>query len=157
MLRGHTSLRLAVLNSCEGARTDPTDPFAGVAETLVRRGIPAVVAMQFEVSDDAAIEFAPALYGALAAGLPIDAAVAEARKAVYTVSQLEWATPVLYLRADDAQLFTITQLSAAPSPTGSGRPPRSLRPRSRTKSLAIPARRSIHLSGLHGGSVVLLS
>src|SRR6202034_938860 len=54
------------------------------------------------------VEFAPALYGALAAGRPVDAAVAEARKAMYTVSPLEWATPVLYLRADDARLFTIT-------------------------------------------------
>jgi tetratricopeptide (TPR) repeat protein len=112
MLHDHDSLRLAVLNACEAGRTDPADPFAGVADTLVRRGIPAVVAMQFEVSDDAAVEFAPALYGALAAGRPVDLAVAEARKAVYTVSPLEWATPVLYLRAEDAHLFTITGRTA---------------------------------------------
>ncbi len=128
LLHDHTAMRLAVLNACEGARTDPGDPFAGVAETLVRRGIPAVVAMQFEFSDDAAIEFAPALYGALAEGLTIDAAVGEARKAVYTVSPLEWATPVLYLRAADGQLFDIardkrptssgaeTRKTAAPAP-----------------------------------------
>jgi tetratricopeptide (TPR) repeat protein len=116
LLRDHISMRLAVLNACEGARTDPADPFAGVADTLVRRGIPAVVAMQFEFSDDAAIEFAPALYGALAAGLPVDAAVGEARKAVYTVSPLEWATPVLYLRAADGQLFDITPDTPPPSP-----------------------------------------
>ena len=109
MLRDHTSMRLAVLNACEGARTDPADPFAGVADTLVRRGIPAVVAMQFGFSDEAAIEFAPALYGALAAGRPVDAAVTEARKAIYAVSSLEWATPVLYLRADNAQLFDVAQ------------------------------------------------
>jgi hypothetical protein len=113
MLRDHGSLRLAVLNACEAGRTDPADPFAGVADTLVRRGIPAVVAMQFEVSDQAAVEFAPALYGALAAGHPVDAAVAEARKAMYTISPLEWATPVLYLRADDAHLFDIPQTSTA--------------------------------------------
>jgi hypothetical protein len=107
MLRDHTSLRLAVLNACEGARTDPHDPFAGVAGTLVRRGIPAVIAMQFEVTDHAAVEFAPALYGALAAGYPIDGALAEARKAVYAVSPLEWATPVLHMRTDDAQLFDL--------------------------------------------------
>jgi CHAT domain len=110
ILRDHTSLRLAVLNACEAGRTDPADPFAGVADMLVRRGIPAVVAMQFEVSDTAAVEFAPALYGALAAGRPVDAAVAEARKAMFTVSPLEWATPVLYLRTeDDARLFAISR------------------------------------------------
>jgi len=117
MLRDHTSLRLAVLNACEAGRTDPADPFAGVADTLVRRGIPAVVAMQFAISDDAAVEFAPALYGALAAGWPVDAAVAEARKAIYTVSPLEWAAPVLYLRADNALLFDITQQSAPATST----------------------------------------
>jgi tetratricopeptide (TPR) repeat protein len=108
MLHDHDSLRLATLNACQAGRTDPTDPFAGVADTLVRRGVPAVVAMQFEVSDQAACEFAPALYGALAAGRPVDEAVAEARKAMYTVSPLEWATPVLYLRTDDARLFDVT-------------------------------------------------
>ena len=119
LLHDHTSMRLAVLNACEAGRTDPADPFAGVADTLVRRGIPAVIAMQFEVSDVAAIEFAPALYGALTAGRPVDAAVAEARKAVYTVSSLEWATPVLYLRADDAQLFEIT---SGATPVGTAEP-----------------------------------
>ena len=110
ILGDHPSLRLAVLNACEAGRTDPVDPFGGIADTLVRRGIPAVIAMQFEISDAAAIEFAPALYGALAAGRPVDAAVAEARKAIYAaVSPLEWATPVLHLRADNAHLFDIDQ------------------------------------------------
>jgi Flp pilus assembly protein TadD len=119
MLRDHTSLRLAVLNACEAGRTDPADPFGGIADTLVRRGIPAVIAMQFEISDTAAVEFAPALYGALAAGRPVDAAVAEARKAIYAVSPLEWATPVLHLRADNAHLFDITQPALTPA-----RPPK---------------------------------
>ena len=118
LLHDHTSMRLAVLNACEAGRTDPADPFAGVADTLVRRGIPAVIAMQFDVSDNAAIEFAPALYGALAAGRPVDAAVTEARKAIYTISPLEWATPVLYLRADDAQLFDITHHMPSHTSTG---------------------------------------
>ena len=116
MLRDQTSLRLAVLNACEAGRTDPGDPFGGIADILVRRGVPAVVAMQFEISDTAAIEFAPAFYGALAAGRPVDVAVAEARKAVYAVSPLEWATPVLHLRADDARLFDIAGPAPAPAP-----------------------------------------
>jgi hypothetical protein len=115
MLHDHRSMRLAVLNACQAGRTDPEDPFAGVADTLVRRGIPAVIAMQFAVSDAAAIEFAPALYGALATGRPIDMAVAEARKAVYTVSRVEWATPVLYLRADNARLFDVSEVPSSAS------------------------------------------
>lgn len=107
MLYDYQDIRLVVLNACEAARTDATDPFAGVADSLVRRGVPAVVAMQWEITDRAAIEFAPALYGALAAGLPVDTAVAEARKAIRAISALEWATPVLYLRADDTRLFDV--------------------------------------------------
>ncbi len=119
ILRDHTSMRMALLNACEGARTDPEDPFAGVAETLVRRGVPAVVAMQFEFTDEAAVEFAPALYGALTAGLPVDAAVTEARKAVYAVSPVEWATPVLHMRADDARLFSVAQPAYSRPPMSS--------------------------------------
>jgi hypothetical protein len=47
LLDGHPYLRLVFLNSCEGARGSEGDPFSGTAATLVRRGIPAVVAMQF--------------------------------------------------------------------------------------------------------------
>ena len=47
---------------------------------------------------------------------PIDAAVAEARKAVYSeVDPIEWATPVLFLRDPDVQLFDFT-VGAAPLP-----------------------------------------
>ena len=139
MLHDHRSLRLAVVNACEAGRTDPVDAFAGVAETLVRRGIPAVVAMQFEITDQAAAKFAPALYGALAAGHTVDTAVAEARKAIYTVSPLEWATPVLYLRSDNARLFDIAPAAPPVESTMPGQPVRA-RPESADEAeLAGPA------------------
>jgi len=112
-LHDHPSLRLAVLNSCEGARSSRNDPFAGVAANLVRQGIPAVVAMQFEISDDAAITFSGEFYAALAEGLPVDAAVAEARKAIYATNDVEWATPVLYMRSESGLLFKLEE----PPPT----------------------------------------
>ena len=106
ILHDHHSLRLVVLNSCEGARSSAANPFAGVAQGLVRQGIPAVVAMQFEISDDAAIEFSSSLYEALADGYPIDAAVGEARKAMFAArADTEWGTPVLFLRSPDGSLF----------------------------------------------------
>ena len=102
------SIRLAVLNSCEGARAGGADPFGGTAPTLVRGGIPAVVAMQFEITDAAAIVFAQELYAAVADGYPIDAAVAEARRAIFGAgNDVEWGTPVLYMRADDGRLFDV--------------------------------------------------
>lgn len=113
LLHDHRSLRLIVLNACEGARTDVTDPFSGVAQTLVQQGLAAVVAMQFEVSDGAAISFASEFYGALADGYPVEAALAEARKAIFNVgNDTEWATPALYLRAFDGQLFDLKPVAA---------------------------------------------
>jgi len=113
ILHDHRSLRLAVLNACEGARNSRTDPFAGVATTLIRQGVPAVVAMQFEITDDAAITFADEFYTALAEGFPVDAAVAEARKAIYAQpNDIEWGTPVLYMRSADGILFNVMQKAA---------------------------------------------
>lgn len=106
VLRDHPSLRLIYLNACEGARGGRTDPFGGVAQKLVQQGIPAVLAMQFEVSDRAAITLSREFYEAVADGLPIDAAVAEARKAVYAMgNDREWGTPVLFSRSPDNALF----------------------------------------------------
>ncbi|MFZ0088987.1 MAG: CHAT domain-containing protein [Solirubrobacteraceae bacterium] len=114
ILHDFTSLRLAVLNACEGARTARSDPFAGVAHSLVRRDIPAVVAMQFEISDEAAIAFAGGFYEALAAGWPADASVAAARLAMLAErsDDIEWGTPVLFMRVPDGRLFEL----AAPRP-----------------------------------------
>ena len=106
MVRGHRSLRLVVLNACEGARTSRDDPFGGVAQTLVRQGIPAVIAMQFEISDPAALVFSQSFYQAIGDGLPVDVAVVEARRTMFAEGhEVEWATPVLYLRSPDGRVF----------------------------------------------------
>jgi hypothetical protein len=108
ILHDHRSLRLVVLNACEGSRSSPTDQFSGVAPTLVQQGVPAVIAMQFEISDQAAVKFAEELYLATADGYPIDAALSEARKRIWGGgNETEWGIPVLFLRAPDGQLFSI--------------------------------------------------
>jgi tetratricopeptide (TPR) repeat protein len=108
ILRDHDCLRLAVLNACEGARQSGQDPFSGVAQSLCQQRLPAVVAMQFEISDDAAKTFAEEFYGAIADGLPVDAAVSESRKALFSGRfGQEWATPVLYMRSSSGVLFDV--------------------------------------------------
>lgn len=117
LLHDHDSLRVAILNACEGARTSRLDPFAGSAQTLVQQGIPAVIAMQFEIADDVAGTFAHEFYGALADGYPIDAALTEARKAIFAAGRdVEWGTPVLYLRAPDGRIFDVDRQGRAPLP-----------------------------------------
>jgi hypothetical protein len=109
MLADQPALRLVVLNACEGARGGSRDIFSGTASILVRRGIPAVLAMQYEIGDAAAVEFARTFYESLARGTPIDAAVAAARKAISFArgDSFEWGTPVLTTRAPDGVLFRL--------------------------------------------------
>ncbi|HEX4495990.1 MAG TPA: CHAT domain-containing protein [Thermoanaerobaculia bacterium] len=100
LLQRQKNLRLAVLNSCVGAKTSSEDVFAGVAQSLVMGGIPAVVAMRSRISDRAALTFAERFYESLAKALPVDAALGEARQAMYVGGEdLEWSTPVLYMRS----------------------------------------------------------
>ena len=109
ILRDEQSLRLVVLNSCEGARSSRRDPFSSVAAGLVACQVPAVIGMQVEITDDAAVTFAESLYAAITHGDAIDAAVAQTRKALFAEEHdTEFGTPVLFLRSGDARLFDIT-------------------------------------------------
>jgi WD40 repeat protein/tetratricopeptide (TPR) repeat protein len=111
------NLRLMVLNACEGARTSRNDPFAGVARSLVQQGLTAVIAMQFEITDQAAITFAHEFYLALADGYPVDAALVEARRAIFAQgNDIEWGTPVYFTRAPDGRIFDILPSQALPLP-----------------------------------------
>ena len=47
ILRDQLTMRLVVLNACEGARVSADDPFSGVATRLIHHGIPSVIGMQF--------------------------------------------------------------------------------------------------------------
>jgi tetratricopeptide (TPR) repeat protein len=106
LVRDQRSLRLALLNACEGALGGEGDPYSGVAQRLVRGGVPAVIAMRSAISDRAAVALARSFYGALAAGAAVDAAMAEARKTLYSGGFAgEWATAVLYMRAADGRLW----------------------------------------------------
>ena len=110
LLNEYDPTRLAVLNACEGARSGVGDPFAGTAQSLIQQGLPAVVAMQFEITDAAAIIFARELYAAIADDYPLEAALCEARGAIRDAGNLiEWGTPVLYSRAPDGRLFDLTK------------------------------------------------
>jgi len=113
LLHDEKSLRLAILNACEGAITSKSDPYAGVAQELVRQGIPAVIAMQYEISERAALLLSREFYRSLADNYPVDAALGEARKAIYLDGlDLEWGIPVLYMRAPNGQLFDVDIMAA---------------------------------------------
>ena len=98
------SLRLVVLNACEGACVSG-DVFAGLAQALVRKGVSAVLAMQDVVPDEVSILFAHHFYQFLAERLPLEEALARTRLAIFAAGHpLEWGTPVLYMRASDGRI-----------------------------------------------------
>jgi CHAT domain-containing protein len=94
-------LRLAFLNACETGRGGRVEWNRGVAPALVAAGLPAVVANQYPVEDQAATAFARELYAQLAAGSALGDAVREARVAVARdlgTAALGWAVPVVFAR-----------------------------------------------------------
>jgi len=103
-LLGRYGTSLIVLNACKTAR----GAWAGVAPALVRAEIPAVIAMQWPIEDQAAICWCRAFYRALSVGKGIDECVAEGRLGVCAVTSdpSDWAAPVLFLRSVSGQLWT---------------------------------------------------
>jgi CHAT domain-containing protein len=100
-------LRLVVLNACEGARDQPagrTLEFTGVAQALLDAGIPAVLAMQYEIGDIAARALAEDFYRRLVETGSIDEAVRHSRYYLLEsiTDTLEWVTPVLFLAGPDS-------------------------------------------------------
>lgn len=71
---------LVVLNSCQSATKSSNQVFGGIATRLVQKGLPAVIAMQYPISDRTAIIFADKFYKTLSQGLPVDEAVQSTRK-----------------------------------------------------------------------------
>jgi len=108
------ALRLVVLNACEGAQASTRDAFGGIAQALIRQTVPAVIANQFSITDEAAQMFSRTLYDALARGETVDAAVTQARKALFANRfPSEWAIPVLYARTSNPTLFDLAALAPA--------------------------------------------
>ncbi len=114
VLHDCSSLRLVVLNACSGASASALNPFTGVAQSLVQQGMPAVIAMLFPVQDETALTFADDFYDFLTNDYPIEAALAETRKTIFTKGNgTEWGAPVLFMRAADGRLFNFQRAPAS--------------------------------------------
>lgn len=105
------NVRLVVLGACETGRREGHNVWFGTAASLLKVGIPAVLAMQFDIYSDLAVEFMGAFYAALVAGRTIDEAVAAGRAAIRMATTgdgkdlRDWGTPVLYMRARGGSVF----------------------------------------------------
>ena len=115
-LLGAARVRLAVLNACSSAGAG-VDRWSGLAQALVRQGMPAVVAHQGAVQDDLARAFAGRFYAALVKDGAVDRAVtagriAMARQCAQGDQAGAWLSPLLFLRGE-AVLWPAADASAA--------------------------------------------
>jgi len=107
----HRALRLVVLNTCRPGqlpRLPEYNPFAAtVTALLLRTGLPAVIAMQFPISNSAAVAFSRGFYSALPAHEGVEDAVSMGRREIRfdVASKAEFGTPALYLQAQNSDLF----------------------------------------------------
>jgi CHAT domain len=89
---------LVVLSSCQSGVTGGcTTAFNGAAQSLIRVGVPAVVAMQQVVTVEAASSFAEGFYWSLVRRNPLHLAMQEGRRAI-GIDTDQWYRPVLYRR-----------------------------------------------------------
>ena len=117
LVLNHKPVKLVVLNTCRSAGGDDGRVFQGLAPQMVRSGVPAVVAMQFPITDEAAATFAQEFYKRLCAGEDagqVDVAVTYARGmlAVLHPNDLSWIAPVLYTHAADGIIYQLSHVTA---------------------------------------------
>lgn len=102
----NNGIRMAVFNSCRGvysAVSEAADQEGNLAEALVRRGIPAVLAMAERIPDDVALHLSRLFYRNLKRALPVDLSLNRTRQGLitsYGSDQLYWALPILYLHPE---------------------------------------------------------
>lgn len=107
-LLNQMGITLAVLNACETARHSTRDALMGVAQSLIREEIPAVIAMQFLVSETVGLLFTRRLYDFLFRGDPLEKIVTETRVGIDINTgqdRISWGIPVLFMRARDGFLW----------------------------------------------------
>ncbi len=106
----NNGIRMAVFNSCRGVYTATASPNPGgnlgegnLAEALVKRGIPAVLAMAERIPDDVALNLSRLFYRNLRRAYPVDLSLNRARQglvSIYGSHQLYWALPTLYMHPE---------------------------------------------------------
>ncbi len=104
----NNGIQMAVFNSCRGAYGGPSgitddSPERNLTEALVKRGIPAVLAMAESIPDEVALTLTRLFYRNLNQGYPVDLSLSRARAGListYGSHQLYWALPILYQHPD---------------------------------------------------------
>ena len=99
----NNGIKLAVFNSCRGSFSSAAEDGwqeRNLAQALVNRGVPGVIAMTERIPDHVAITFTQLLYRNLKKGQSIDLSLNRTRQGLisaYGSHQFYWALPTLYM------------------------------------------------------------
>ena len=100
----NNGIKLAVFNSCRGGYSSNTEQGwqeRNLAQALINRGMPSVIAMADRIPDHVAITFTQLLYRNLRKGQSIDLSLNRTRQGLisaYGSHQFYWALPTLYMQ-----------------------------------------------------------
>jgi CHAT domain-containing protein len=116
-------VRFVFLSGCQTATTSGRVAFSDSSTILLKRGVRAVLSMQYSVLDSSAIELARTFYTALANNKPIDEAIALARQTLQFMGpkdRMDFVTPVLFTR--DVNALQVKESTRAMEPATIGAP-----------------------------------
>lgn len=112
ILRDHDTMRLVTLNLRIPPKSSPIErpelasPFVVAANSIVQRGIPAVITLSQELPPFTLLTFYDEVYSSLVKFEPIDLAVSRARQMVLSEQRsAAWGVPVCLMRTADGSLF----------------------------------------------------
>ena len=90
--------KLVILNACETAKGDDVHAGISIAETILSAGVPAVLALRYEMTQRDANHLQQILFLSLSQGLGLELAVTAVRRTfllLHGEDSLKWSTPIL--------------------------------------------------------------
>lgn len=132
VMDGAESVKLVLLSACSTGQGSLQHSLASVGAQLLHAGLPAVVAMQFDIAANTASDFARFFYQELFAGRcpgAVHLAVNYARSNLYALNPASfgYGTPVLWLNAPNGTIFEMNGMAVPTLParpaTAAGKPP----------------------------------
>ncbi|MEM6451230.1 MAG: CHAT domain-containing protein [Cyanobacteria bacterium P01_D01_bin.105] len=159
----NNGIRLAVFNSCRGGYSPSGEQGwqeRNLAQALINRGMPSVIAMAERIPDDVAITFTQLLYRNLKKGQAIDLSVNRTRQGLISAfgsHQFYWALPTLYMQPSfngylletDGNHEQAERLGAIPALGDIFRPGSDSGPSSGSSAQLTPSKEAIQSSSVH--------
>jgi CHAT domain-containing protein len=105
ILAGHRSLRLVMLSCCRTVLAVGHRVLGELPVALLSKGVPAVIVMQYSVTDQSAVKLSGQLLRGICQGMSLDRALANARRTLLLAGHeglVDFGSPILYSEHPEA-------------------------------------------------------